>query len=252
MNLAFYDGLKEGLLAQRKEIRALTRHTKIQGDYSEAIIRDFVQKTISSRLKVGYGLVYSEKGHSRECDVIVYKENKKPFFKSTNSDLVVIDTNDVEFVMQVKSKLTSSSLKRAISNLETVKNLEPRILCWVVGFETDVYLKTLYLNAWKSKVVHFLIALTRSDDKEDELMKYQMKFFRDLLRLYTKQKDESTMPPSYVLVRNGLIIYGDEKRKTPIALLHNLPEQKIKKVLSDIDSKGFWELWESDYNIYTV
>lgn len=124
----YYDGLKKELLAKREVIKSLTRQSKIQGDYYEALIRDFVRRFIPERFRVGYGLLYDEEGRrSRECDVVIYDAlDRKPLFKS--QDLVIVNSKDVKFVMQVKSILTSKSLKEAINNLKSVKSLNKNIM----------------------------------------------------------------------------------------------------------------------------
>ena len=42
--------------------------------------------------------------------------------------------DNVKFVIQVKSKLTSKTLKATVSNLGTIKMINPQIMCGVVEF----------------------------------------------------------------------------------------------------------------------
>ena len=42
----YYENLKKELLAKRGTVRSLTRQSKIQGDYHESLVRDFVRRFI--------------------------------------------------------------------------------------------------------------------------------------------------------------------------------------------------------------
>ena len=73
----YYRELKNELLAKRGQLRSLTIQSKIQGDYHEALIRDFISRFIDDKLSVKHGLIYNDDNQkSRECDVIVYEKGK--------------------------------------------------------------------------------------------------------------------------------------------------------------------------------
>ena len=239
----YYDSLKKELMAKREGIRSLTLQSKIQGDYHEALVRDFVRRFVPQRFEVGYGIVFDEKMQkSRECDVIVYEtRERRPLFKS--QDLIIVDSESVKIVIQVKGMLTSSALRHATENLKAVKKLNRGIMCWIVGFETNVLLKTLYLNAWRSGAVQFLHIFQSRDRKTEnqELLMSQMRFFVDLLRHYTEIG---------IMEAQGLTLYNDGEKR--FALQQNADEQKIREVLSDIYRDGFWKLFDSGYDTYEV
>ena len=76
----FYEEVKKELLSKREQLRSLTRQSKIQGDYFEALVRDFVGRFIDDPLSVKHGLIYDHKGQrSRECDVIIYEKGKNSY-----------------------------------------------------------------------------------------------------------------------------------------------------------------------------
>ena len=179
----FYSHLKEELFAQREQLRALTRQSKIQGDFSEALMRDFLTKFIADKFAVKHGILYDDGKDetSKECDIIIYEKDNKPLFEF--GDLVIARPEDVRFVIQIKSKITSSTLKRAIDNLKSVKKLNKFIWCWIVGYETDLLFKTLYLNAWRSRSVQFLHAFRSEKKTENEsLLNKQMEYFVNAIR----------------------------------------------------------------------
>jgi hypothetical protein len=230
MKEEFYFNQRDELLAQREKIRSLTKHPKIQGDYNEALIRNLVRRNIEKDYTVRHGLIYDEVKDmsSSECDVIVFDGKNAPLLEFPDQDLVVVNPNYVKFVMQVKSKLTSKTLQDAIKNLKSVKLLNDQIMCAIIGFETDVLLKTLYLNAWKSKVVQFL-SVFKSDRRENrKLLGKQLRLFVELIRYYGKSGLHS-------YTRN-LILKIDEKGS--IILENDKSEEEIKSILSEIYSKG--------------
>lgn len=248
----YYENLKNELLAKRGTVRSLTRQSKIQGDYHEALVRDFVGRFIPQEYEVGHGIIFNDmmQERSRECDVIIYSiRERRPLFKSQS--LVIVDSRDVKIVMQVKSMLTSKTLKESIQNLRVVKKLNQNILCWIFGFETNVLLYTLYLNAWKSGAVQFLHAFkSQCKTERNELIGSQMKFFVDLLRRYTEPGSGYT---------EALVIYsGDYRRRTTGWIALHEPRERykyedevkrVKKTLRDIYQKGFWNLWNSEYKV---
>jgi len=239
MKRNYYSSYRDELLARRERIRSLTKQSKVQGDYHEALIRELIRQQIPEKYKVGHGLVYDEKNERRshECDVIVYGTETKPLFES--QDLVIANPNTVKFVMQVKSKLTSESLKDAVSNLKSIKTINHQIMCGVVGFETDVLLKTLYFNAWKSKAVQFLHVFKSERVKENrEFLENQMKHFIEILRYYGK------LP--LLGFTSGLVISIDENTHETIRLEEHETEERVRSILSKIHSKGLGsQNWQS-------
>lgn len=224
----FSNGLKNELLARREQLRGLTNQSKIQGDYHESLIREFILRFIDKRLSVKHGLIINDKNErSGECDVIIYENEKKPLFES--GETVIVNEEDVRFVIQVKSKLTSTTLKLAINNLQKVKKLNHQIMCWIVGFETKLLFKTLYLNARRSGVVNFLHAFHSDMEREDKsLLDIQMESFVNFIRQCGDY--------SQYCYTGDLMLY--KKGKFDPALVLTEDDQKNKTVLSEIYSKG--------------
>ena len=228
----YYQELKNELLAKREQLRALTLQSKIQGDYHEALIRDLISRFIDEKLAVKHGLIYNDKKQrSNECDVIVYEKGKKPLFES--GDLVIVNQEFVKFVFQVKSTLTSDTLKKAIDNLQEVKKLNKNIMCWIVGFETKLLFRTLYLNARRSGTVQFLQAFHSEKKRESKsLLNSQTKMFVDLIR-------QCGDYPKYGHV-NDFVIYKEGQGKPSLLLTED--EQKNKAILSEIYSTSLWDV----------
>lgn len=233
----FYGYLKNELLAKNGALRSLTQQSKVKGDYTEALVRDFIRRFVPQRYKVGHGIVYNPRNgqRSRECDILVYDVSEAaPLFES--QDLVIVDSNQVRIVMQVKSTINSNTMKEAISNLQAAKRLNANIIGWIFGFETTLMLKTLYLEAWKSRVVQFLQVLQTKRKKESsDLLDNQMRFFVDMIRHYTYA--------SYnISGMDYLIIYDDPRGELPgTHFLQRMTEEEVKDQISHIYNVGFWE-----------
>ena len=178
----YYYNLTEELFARREQLRTLTRQSKIHGDFSEALMREFFVRFVDDKLAVRHGILYDGKGKSsKECDIIIYEKDKKPLFEF--GDLIIARPEDARFVIQIKSKITSSTLNSAIDNLESAKKLNNNIWCWIVGYETALLFRTLYLNAWRSGSVQFLHAFRSEKKTENEsLLNKQMEYFVNAIR----------------------------------------------------------------------
>jgi len=237
-----YGELEKELFAKREQLRGLTLNPKILGDYHEELIRDFISRRIDDRLSVRHGVIYNENGErSRECDVIIYEKGRKPLFESGN--LVIVNEDDVRFVLQVKSRLTSRTLKSAINNLKQVKKLNNQIMCWIVGFETKMLFKTLYLEAWRSGSVQFLHVFNSEIKKENKLLlDSQMRFFVNAIR-------QCGNYPKYGYT-NDFVIYQEGSRR--LALKQGEDEENVKNILSELYSTGFWDFWKLGNNVTTV
>lgn len=230
----YYEGLKNELLSKRKQLRSLTRQSKIQGDYYEALVREFVRRFVDDSLSVKHGLILGHNGRkSPECDVIIYEKGKKPLFES--GDLVIINQEDVRFVIQVKSRLDSTTLKSAIENLRKVKNLNKQIMCWIIGFDTKLLIKTLYLQAWRSGVVQYLQVFCSNRKTEDKtLLSNQMMFFIEAVR---RCRDFSKY--GYT---SDLVIHREERFR--LALNNTDEEKAIVRKLSRVYSLGYENYWK--------
>ncbi len=73
----FYEGLKKELLSKREQLRSLTRQPKIQGDYYEALVRDFVDRFIDDSLSVKQ-VIYDHKGQKSREATYHLRKRKKP------------------------------------------------------------------------------------------------------------------------------------------------------------------------------
>jgi hypothetical protein len=221
---AYYCNLKKKLFTDWEQLRTLTRQSKIKGDFSEALIRQFLSGFIADKFAVKHGILCDDKGESsKECDVIIYEKDNKPLFEF--GDLVVAKPEDIRFVIQIKSRITSSTLKSAIDNLKAVKKLNKYIWCWIVGYETTLLFRTLYLHAWRSRSVQFLHAFQSSRKTENkQLLNRQMEYFVKAVRRCVDYNQYSWS--------DSLLVCQTDRDS--IVLEAHSDEKKIKSIISSI------------------
>jgi len=222
----YYCNLKKELFAKWGQLRTLTRQSKIQGDFSEALIREFLVRFIADKFAVKHGILYDDKGKSsKECDIIIYEKDNKPWFEF--GDLVIAKPEDVRFVIQIKSRITSSTLKSAIDTLKAVKKLDKHIWCWIVGYETTLLFRTLYLHAWRSRSVQFLHAFQSDRKTENEpLLNRQMEYFVKAVRGCGHYSERFWL--------RSLDLHVCHTDTDYIGLQSDSDEKKIKSIISSI------------------
>ncbi len=92
------------------------------GTYRESIIKEFLSPFLPTRLAVGSGFVITSKNRiSTQCDIIIYDKEHTPVIE--NSEQRFFPVECVVGIIEVKSKLTKSTLKDALIKLSDIKEL---------------------------------------------------------------------------------------------------------------------------------
>lgn len=119
----------EIMIEQFMEARKLTKHSYQQGYFYEELLRLFLQKFFPPSIGVARGfIVDSDDNISNELDIIIFDKNKTPVFYSAG-DLRIIPIETVYAVIEVKTKITSSIIKKQIfPHLESINVLNKKAL----------------------------------------------------------------------------------------------------------------------------
>lgn len=94
-----------------------------RGGQREEAIRKFLNEKLPRRYGISKGFVVSHEGiQSDQCDVIIYDADTSPiFYTDVNQEILPIES--VYAVIQVKSRLTPTSLDKAIKNIKSFKQI---------------------------------------------------------------------------------------------------------------------------------
>lgn len=98
-------------------------HPSEFGIYREKIVKSLIEPFLPARLAVGSGFIITNKGHiSTQCDLIIYDKINTPNIEN-NDEQRFFPVECVVGVIEVKSKLNKTSLKKALQKLAKIKDL---------------------------------------------------------------------------------------------------------------------------------
>lgn len=125
---------EQEFLLQRDRLIKLIQHYPTIGQHREELIRAFLEKHLPQKVAVGTGFIYSKNRDSRQCDILIYDHINYPVMFREGS-LVVVDPAAVVGVIEIKSKLSRSTLDEAFGIIANVKSLNPNALGLVFGYD---------------------------------------------------------------------------------------------------------------------
>ncbi len=119
---------------------AQIKHNPSKGSDRESKLRDMLGDYLPKKFAIGSGAVVDINGNqSRQIDIIIYDASEGfPLYGSTGNQLFPVEC--VYAVIEVKSTLTASELKKSYKNILSVKNMQ----------------KSAYETRWKTPQVTFL------------------------------------------------------------------------------------------------
>lgn len=114
---SYFESLSKELSGLRDRVRHFIddRHWQTDGEWKETVLRNFLRRNLPRSFEVGRGFVISKFGASTQIDLLIYDTSKPILFR--DGDLVFLTPDAVRCVIEVKSKLTPSSLKQCVSKL---------------------------------------------------------------------------------------------------------------------------------------
>lgn len=119
----YYQGIVQQLRSEVDSINSLFHHQGVKGSGNEAVLRELLTKFIPKRFGIGTGVVIDRDGtQSRQCDIVIFDALLYPSLLSL-SNVHFFPVDIVYATIEVKTTLTSSSMKEALANITSVKQL---------------------------------------------------------------------------------------------------------------------------------
>jgi len=117
-------------------------HWQTDGEWKESVLRSFLNRNLSESIKVGRGFVVTPFGPTSQIDVLIYSSDCPVFFR--DGDLVFIPPEGVRGIIEVKTNITSSSLRSTFEKLQRIMiQLTPYDIKAIIGlFSYDTDLKS--------------------------------------------------------------------------------------------------------------
>lgn len=184
----FYKQVQKELVGKRDAVAKVLKQSKLVGDYSESIFREFLANYVPKGFEVSKGIVLFAGNPSNECDIIIYDAAMYvPLFKS--GELVLMENEGVRAVIEVKSEINTEQLKKALQHLEKIKKLDKELPCYLVGFNTGLSISTIRKRA--SKIDGAFVLSKRCKRKGVRKNEITGELEGELLRFYTGLKKKA-------------------------------------------------------------
>jgi hypothetical protein len=113
----YYRSLAREFDSLKNRVRSLIRgaHWLTDGEWKESVLRSLLRRHLPRTSEVGRGFVVSSDGNSTQIDILIYDATKPVLFR--DGDLVFVTSDAVEAVIEVKTSVGSSDLRRVLDKL---------------------------------------------------------------------------------------------------------------------------------------
>lgn len=182
-----FDNLEKSLY---NDMSIRIQHNLEDGKYREYLVTKVLKKIIPAKYSITNGFIIdSENNISQEMDVIIYDKNYvPPFFDETYT---VVPIEAVIAVIQVKTTLTSNTLKDSISNLNSINRLKSKTGGKIISANGSLITEKRYICPYKI-VVSYQTDYADSHDFSDNLKDIDMLYIvEENKSLYIKHRDNT-------------------------------------------------------------
>lgn len=115
-------------------IAQIIGHGGVVGSYREDLLRILIQRHIPQRFHAATGFI---EGNPKQLDIVIYDQiDYAPLFRA--DDLVVVPSEAVRAIIEVKSNLTTNELKEALDHLLQARPLAlngPPVFTGIIGYK---------------------------------------------------------------------------------------------------------------------
>lgn len=168
----YFNIVQKEILIKREQLKCLISQSTLLGNYYEEIMREVIFRFVPKKYTITTGMLAYGEESSKQMDIIIYDNTKSyPIFSTERT--VVISPTPVQAIIEVKSEITTHSLKDAIENLRSVidvyiltqhPNLQSKLFTMIVGFASDLKLSKLKEQV-KKEGIDEIIIFSKRDGK---------------------------------------------------------------------------------------
>jgi hypothetical protein len=114
----------------------IIEHNPTRGALAEATLRDLIRDFLPNRWDLGGGFILSaKKKPTKQVDILLYDAlSTAPLYRDGN--LVVASPGMSAVAIEVKSRLNRDDLLDAMANIESVKRIDPAVVCVLFAFKS--------------------------------------------------------------------------------------------------------------------
>ncbi|WP_051956127.1 DUF6602 domain-containing protein [Beijerinckia mobilis] len=189
---AFAYSFADDLSNQSRRFGRLVVHRGTAGGYREELLRALLRRTLAERYHVATGFI---DGCDLQLDIIIYDRiDYAPLFRQ--GDLVVVPMDSVRAVLEVKTRLTTGTLKESLEHLDSLPfEIAAPIFKGIFAFETDI--------------------------PDRKLLGHVAKFYEDSMTIWGQPFDEVT---AICVLERQLVLsgYADNPTRPVLSLMRNL------------------------------
>lgn len=120
---SIFDGLSSKLQAEFDFLSSQFTHRPSKGMAREYVLKELLRQHLPQKLGIGSGMVISSDGVvSKQMDIVIYDALNTPIMYAA-SDIQIFPVECVYAVIEVKSLLNSSELRKSTDNIRSIKNM---------------------------------------------------------------------------------------------------------------------------------
>ncbi len=211
----YYDLIQKEILIKREQLRFLINQPTLLGEYYEGIVREILARFISSKYSIATGIIICGVRRSKQIDIIIFDSLESyPYFFVQN--MVIIDPKPVKAIIEVKSEITTNTLKAAVQslreaidvyNLSQEFSMQTKPETIIFGYASDLSLTSLEKQIRDEGIDQVVVMSKRNG----EIISGQFKTFIENLSHYLEFRS-NVLHHKALLVEKGYIKKEEQKK----------------------------------------
>lgn len=148
----YFKLVSDELLTKLNQTRQfIKKHNPTIGILTEEILRSFLKTYLPKSVSVEQGFILSQTGEmSKQCDILIYDSNLyAPFYRI--NDIVVVPSDSVIAVVEVKTTLTKTIFHSVIKYFENISMITGAKKYLFVYYSCDISKLSGYFHSFKHK-----------------------------------------------------------------------------------------------------